>query len=64
MVSCPVNDWTCPCFDSEGEGKCKLGENSPQLTCEFLSESPYDKGIFKLILGEVTHEKRPPEVFN
>lgn len=51
MITCPVNDWTCPCFDSEGEGKCKLGENSPQLTCEFLSASPYDKGILNLVLG-------------
>lgn len=36
MVSCPENDWTCPYFDSEGGGKCRLPPNA-HLRCEFLS---------------------------
>lgn len=37
MTTCPVNDWTCPCFDSEGDGKCKLPPENGHLRCEFLS---------------------------
>lgn len=37
MTTCPVNDWTCPCFDSEGGGKCKLPAEDGHLKCEFLS---------------------------
>lgn len=41
MMLCPVNDWTCPCFDSEGEGKCMLRYSDSTygyLSCEFLSD--------------------------
>lgn len=38
MITCPVNDWTCPCFDSEGDGKCKLPYKNGHLRCEFLSQ--------------------------
>lgn len=39
MITCPVNDWTCPCFDSEGDGKCKiLSQGNEHLSCEFLND--------------------------
>lgn len=37
MITCPVNDWTCPCFDSEGWGKCRIKmPGNEHLNCEFL----------------------------
>ena len=52
MITCPVNDWTCPFFDSEGKGKCKISaQGNEHLSCEFLSSPPYDEGILNLVLN-------------
>ena len=40
MITCPVNDWTCPCFDSEGCGKCRIKmPGNEHLNCEFLQST-------------------------
>lgn len=52
MITCPVNDWTCPFFDSEGKGKCKINaQGNEHLSCEFLSSPSYDGGILNLVLN-------------
>lgn len=56
MITCPVNDWTCPCFDSEGDGKCRIkAPGNEHLSCEFLSEPPYDEGVMGVVLGSETN---------